>query len=102
MDGGAQVVARGPADGSMILAGTMSLFEINPLVFENPRWALSDLTPLVKGAGAPLVLVTHRSVPAKTLDELVAWAKTRPGALAYSSFSAGSASHFLEIGRAHV
>lgn len=92
---GAQVVARGPADGSVILAGTMSLFEINPLIFENPRWALSDLVPLIKGAGAPLVLCAHKSVPAKTLDELVAWAKSKPGALAYSSFSAGSASHFL-------
>ena len=92
---GAQAVARAPADGATILAGTMSLFEINPLIFDNPRWAMDDFTPLIKGVGAPLVFVTHPSVPARTLDEFVTWAKSRPRSLAYASFSAGSASHFL-------
>jgi len=88
-------VARAPADGSTIVAGTMALCEINPLVFDNQRWSMRDFTPIVKGVGAPLVLVAHPDAPAKTLDELTAWAKSKKGTLAYASYGAGTPSHFL-------
>ena len=88
-------VSQAPADGSTIWVGTMANTEINPHVFENLRWSVKDFLPLVKGVEAPLVLVTHPSVPAKNLDELVAWIKARPGKLAYASYSAGTPSHFL-------
>lgn len=91
---GAQAVARAPADGATLLLGSSGLCEINHLIFETMRWSMSDFAPIVKGAGAVFVLAAHPSVPARTLDELVAWAKTREG-LAYASYAAGSPGHFL-------
>ena len=88
-------VARAPADGTTIVVGTMALCEINPLVFSNLRWSMAEFAPIVKGVGAPLVLVTHPDVPAKTFDELIAWAKGKKGSLAYASYGAGTPSHFL-------
>ncbi len=91
----AEYVARQSADGSMIIIGTAALCEINPLVFDNLHWSMKDFVPLVKGVQSPLVLVTHPSVPAKTLDQLVAWVKANPGKLNYASYSPGAPGDFL-------
>jgi tripartite-type tricarboxylate transporter receptor subunit TctC len=91
----AEAVLKAPADGHTLWIGTQSMVTINPAAFAQMRWKPSDFTPIVKGIEAPLVLVTHPSVPAKTLPELVAWAKTNPGKAAYASFSPGTPSHFL-------
>ena len=87
--------AQAPADGATIWVGTMANTEITPHVFDNLRWSMRDFLPLVKGVQSPLVLVTHPSVPARSLDELVAWLRANPGKHAYSSYSAGTPSHFL-------
>ena len=92
---GTSALAREPADGNSILVGSMALCEINPLVFDNMRWSMKDFTPIIKGIGAPLVLVVHPSVPARSLEELVSWAKTKTGSLSYASYGAGTPSHFL-------
>jgi tripartite-type tricarboxylate transporter receptor subunit TctC len=91
----AQVVADGPADGNLVWVGTQSMLEINPITYESLRWKLADFTPLMKGVEIPLVLTAHPSVPAKTLDELVGWIRSSPTKLGYSSYSAGTVSHFL-------
>lgn len=88
-------VLDAPADGNMILIGTQSMTEINPSAYEGLKWSLNDFIPLIRGVMAPLVLVTNSQVPAKTLPELVAWAKRNPGKLSYSSYTAGTPSHFL-------
>ena len=92
---GTQFVAREPADGNLILVTTQAMTEINPSAFSDAKWSLDDFIPLIRGVEAPLVLVAHPSVPAKTLDELVAWVKRNPGKLSYSSYTAGTPSHFL-------
>jgi tripartite-type tricarboxylate transporter receptor subunit TctC len=91
----AQFVVDAPADGNLILVGTQSMTEINPGAYDNLKWSLNDFIPLIRGVVAPLVLVTHPSVPAKTLADLVAWIKRIPGKLSYSSYTAGTPSHFL-------
>jgi len=88
-------VANAPADGELILVGTQSTSEINPSSFSEPGWSLNDFNPLIRGVTAPLVLVAHPSVPAKTLPELVTWIKKNPGKLSYSSYTVGTPSHFL-------
>jgi tripartite-type tricarboxylate transporter receptor subunit TctC len=88
-------VANAPADGELILVGTQATSEINPSSFSQPGWSLNDFNPLIRGVTAPLVLVAHPSVPAKTLPELVAWIRKNPGKLSYSSYTAGTPSHFL-------
>jgi tripartite-type tricarboxylate transporter receptor subunit TctC len=91
----AEFVVNAPADGNLILIGTQALTEINPSARSDPKWSLDDFIPLIRGVTAPLVLVTHPSVPARTLAELVAWIKQNPGKLSYSSYDAGTPSHFL-------
>jgi tripartite-type tricarboxylate transporter receptor subunit TctC len=92
---GAQFVARAPADGNLILVTTQATSEINPSAFSDPGWKLDDFIALIRGVEAPLVLVAHPSVPAISLDELVAWIRSNPGKLNYSSYSPGTPSHFL-------
>ena len=91
----AQFMVESPANGTLIWVGTQALTEINPSAFSNQRWSIDDFIPLIKGVEAPLVFVAHPSVPAATLAEFVAWAKTNRGKLSYSSYSAGTPSHFL-------
>jgi tripartite-type tricarboxylate transporter receptor subunit TctC len=91
----AEHVMRAPADGYTVWVGTQSMTEINPSAFDKLRWSLDDFVPLIKGVEAPLVLVAHPSVRAKTVEQLGAWAKANPGKAAYASFSPGTPSHFL-------
>jgi len=91
----AQATVDGPADGSLIWVGAQSMLEINPHAYTNLRWKVSDFTPLFKGVEIPLVLAAHPSVPAESLDELVAWIKRNPGKFGYASYGVGTASHFL-------
>jgi tripartite-type tricarboxylate transporter receptor subunit TctC len=92
---GTQFVAHEPADGNLILLTTQAMTEINPSAFSDTRWSLDEFIPLIRGVQAPLVLVAHPSVPVKSLDEMVAWVRKNPGKLSYSSYSAGTPSHFL-------
>ena len=92
---GTQYVVDQPADGTTMWVGTQAMTEINPAIYKNLRWSIDDLVPIIKGVEAPLVLATHPSVPAKTLDELVTWVKANPGKLGYASFSPGTPSQFL-------
>jgi tripartite-type tricarboxylate transporter receptor subunit TctC len=91
----ALMVLDAPADGQAIWIGTQSMTEINPSAYSNLRWSMKNFVPIIKGVSAPLVLVTHPSVPAKTLPELIAYIKKNPGKLGYASFSPGTPSHFL-------
>jgi tripartite-type tricarboxylate transporter receptor subunit TctC len=84
-----------PADGNVILVATQSMTEINPSAYEEPKWSLNDFILMIRGVVAPLVLVTHPSVPAKTLGELAEWVRRSPGRLSYSSYTAGTPSHLL-------
>jgi tripartite-type tricarboxylate transporter receptor subunit TctC len=91
----AQYMIEQPANGKLIWVSTMAITEINPSVYSNLRWSIDQFTPIIKGVGAPLVLVAHPSVPANNLTEFVAWAKANRGKLSYSSYTAGTPSHFL-------
>jgi tripartite-type tricarboxylate transporter receptor subunit TctC len=91
----AQFMIDAPADGQLIWVGTQALTEINPSVFDNLRWKIDDFLPLIKGVQAPLVFVAHPSVPAANFTEFLTWAKANRGKLSYSSYTAGTPSHFL-------
>jgi tripartite-type tricarboxylate transporter receptor subunit TctC len=92
---GMQYAAHEPADGNLILVVTQSMMEINPVAFADTKWMLADFIPLIRGVLAPLVLVANPAVPAKTLEELIGWARKNRGKLSYSSYGAGTSSHFL-------
>lgn len=90
---GTKAVADAPADG-MTLGFIDSAFVINPGLVPNlPYDTRRDFAPLSLAATAQLVLSVHRSVPAATLVEFIALAKSQPGKLAFASAGVGSAPH---------
>jgi len=92
---GHQYVVDQPADGNLLLLSTQAMLEIIPNAQRDVRWSLDDFLPLIRGVTSSLVLVANPSVPAKTFAELVAWIRQNPGKLSYSSYLAGTPSHFL-------
>ena len=90
---GTEYVARAPADGYTMLSATLP-FVVNPALFEKlPFNVERDFAPVSLVVAAPYVLVAHPSVPAKTIKELVALAKAKPGALSYSTGGSGTNLH---------
>ena len=91
---GAEKVAKAPADGYTLLMGHIGTLAINPSLYPKLGYQpLRSFAPVAWVARVPNVLVVHASVPARTLTELVALAKARPGQLAYGSGGNGSAAH---------
>ncbi len=91
----AEAALKAPADGHTLWIGTQSMVTISPSAFPRLRWKQSDFKPVLKGVEAPLVLVTHPSVPAKTFAELARWIQNPANKASYASFSPGTPSHFL-------
>jgi tripartite-type tricarboxylate transporter receptor subunit TctC len=87
-----QIVAKSASDGHTILV-TTSLLWILPLLQATPFDAFRDFAPVALLTSSPNILVTHPSLPVKTVRELVALAKARPGELDYASGALGSSSH---------
>lgn len=91
---GAGFVARAPADGDTLLLGTSSIMAASPnLSAKLPYHPLNDFAPLAMVASIESVLVVHPSVPAKTVRELIDYAKANPGKLSYASSGVGSTYH---------
>jgi tripartite-type tricarboxylate transporter receptor subunit TctC len=84
---GAELVARAPADGHTLFLMAPS-FTINPLVRSKmPYDTLQDFAGVTRLASNPLVISVHPSLPAKTVRELVALARARPGELTFGTAS---------------
>ncbi|MCY1519704.1 hypothetical protein D9M68_544650 [compost metagenome] len=91
---GAAHVAGSPPDGYTLLQGTIGTHGINPTLYENPAFdARKDFEPIARMTAGTNVLVVNPSVPAKTVQELIAWAKANPGKLMMGSSGAGSSIH---------
>jgi len=90
---GAAYVAKSPADGHTMLL-VQAGFASNSSLYKNlPYDPTRDLAPVSILASGPLVLVVHPSLPAKSVQELIALAKARPGALNFGSAGTGSLPH---------
>ena len=82
---GGELAARATPDGYTLLLG-ISTLATNPATFRKvPYDALRDFTPITHAAIQTLMLAAHPSFPAKTVKELIAIAKARPGDVVYSS-----------------
>ena len=82
---GGEAAAKAPPDGYTLLMG-ISTLAINPAAFRKvPYDALRDFVPITHAVKQTLILVAHPSFPARTVKELVAIAKSRPGDVVYSS-----------------
>jgi len=90
---GTDLVAKSPPDGYTIVMGNSAPFVLNPSLYAKlPYDPVKDFVPVTQGTYYAYVLVVHPSLPVKNLQELVAYAKAKPG-LAYGSTGLGGANH---------
>jgi tripartite-type tricarboxylate transporter receptor subunit TctC len=91
---GCELVAKAPADGYTLLFGTTGTHTTNPAVFAKlPYDPVRDFATVSLAAESPFVLLVHPSLPARSVKELIAFARTRPGQLNYASAGVGSSAH---------
>ena len=88
----AQSVATAPPDGYLLLQATAS-YTINTALESSAYDMRKDFAPVTLVSTIPFVLVVHPSVPAKTLSELIGYAKANPGKLNYASSGIGTPPH---------
>ncbi|ALK91890.1 Bug family tripartite tricarboxylate transporter substrate binding protein [Limnohabitans sp. 103DPR2] len=91
---GADKAAKAPADGYTLLMGHIGTLAVNPSLYPKlPYNPIKDFAPVAWVARVPNVLVVNPNVPAKSVQELVALAKSKPGQLSYGSGGNGSAAN---------
>ena len=93
------IVSKSNPDGYTILMGTIAALAINPALYAKlPFDPVKDLLPVTRAVDSTNVLVLHPSVAAKSVKELIALAKAKPGALNCGSSGVGGAGHLaLEL-----
>jgi tripartite-type tricarboxylate transporter receptor subunit TctC len=90
---GSDAVAKSPPDGYNLCMGSIASHSVNQTLIRTiPYDVLRDFTPVSLVTNAPNLLVVGNQVPAKTLPEFIAWAKTQQG-VAYASAGNGTSSH---------
>jgi tripartite-type tricarboxylate transporter receptor subunit TctC len=88
------MVAKAKPDGYTLLIGSMSTHAMNPALIPNmPFKGADDFTPIALVANVINTMVINPSVPAKNVQEFIAYAKANPGKLAYASAGGGSTNH---------
>ncbi|HEV8261409.1 MAG TPA: tripartite tricarboxylate transporter substrate binding protein [Burkholderiales bacterium] len=87
---GSDAVAKSAPDGHTWLLAPDNVFAVNPHIAKQPFDPLADLAPVTLLARIQFLLVVHPSVPAASVQELIAYAKARPGELNFGSSGTGS------------
>jgi len=90
---GHEQVARAAPDGYTLIVGTASTMPGN-VAYNEPKWdPIRDFTPIAALTTESMSVIVHPSVPAKSVQELIALAKAKPGSLNMASFGNGSIAH---------
>ena len=91
---GAEAAAKSPADGYSVLFASSAEITINQHLYPKIAYdSVKDFAPVSYAAHAPLLFSVHPSIPAKTLKEVIALARARPGQLNYASAGTGGSQH---------
>ena len=105
----AQYVARSAPDGYTLLMGTNSPLSAVPFMMKSPPYdAVKDFTPITRVGSFTLMLVINPSIPAKSMKELIDYAKANPGKLSFASANTSgivageTLKHWAEIDMLHV
>ena len=89
-----ELVKHANPDGYTLTLTTEGALAIIPHLYRNPRYdALKDFAPVTRVASAPYVLIVNPSLPAKSVKELIALAKSGPGTINYASGGNGTGTH---------
>ena len=95
---GAEFVAKAPPDGYTLLMSSVTTQAINMSLLAKPPYDfVRDYAPVALVASAPLALVIHASLPAKSVKEFIALAKAHPGELNYFSSGTGTGTHLAAV-----
>ena len=95
---GLEAVAKSKPDGYTILAGFTSPLTVNPHVYkELPYETFRDFAPITHLVTNTLVLVANPHLPVRSVKDLVALARTRPGQVVYGSFGIGNLTHLANV-----
>ncbi len=93
---GAQAAAQAPKDGYTLFLALSSVMLVNPVLYKQPGFdPLKDFAPIAPMATAPYLLVAHPSFSAKSVKELIALDKSKPGTLRYGSAGNGTFNHLI-------
>ncbi len=93
---GTELVARSKPDGYTFLLGSPGTMAINPFLFKKlPYDAVADFTAITTLVSFPQVLIVNPNLPVKSLEELIAYSKARPGKLNHASSGTGTTAHLV-------
>jgi tripartite-type tricarboxylate transporter receptor subunit TctC len=90
---GAELAAKAPPDGYTLVHGGMGSLTLAPFLGKIPYDTVRDFAPVTLTARAPNVLAVHPSLPVRSVKDLIALAKARPGQLDYATSGVGSTPH---------
>jgi tripartite-type tricarboxylate transporter receptor subunit TctC len=91
---GTEYVARAAPDGHTIVLGTVSTHAINASVYSKlPYDPIKDFAPIIEFGAVPQVLVVNASLPIKSVQDLIEYARARPGRVTYGSAGNGTTNH---------
>jgi tripartite-type tricarboxylate transporter receptor subunit TctC len=94
---GADLVAKSAPDGYTMLLADLGALTISPSIYKLPFDVVKDLAPVTMVSYSPHLLAVHPSVPVKTVQELVALAKSKPGLLNFAVSGIGGAPHLAGV-----
>ncbi len=95
---GTELVARAAPDGYTLTLGSLGTHAVNQSLYPKlPYNVLRDFQPVARVANGPSILAVHPSLPARSVKELVALARSRPGEINYASAGAGTSTHLAAV-----
>ena len=94
----ADIAAHSPPDGYTLTIGSVGTHAINQSLYRKlPYNVVRDFQPIARLSDAPNILAVNPSFPAKSVKELIALAKARPGQITYTSAGAGTSTHIAAV-----
>ncbi len=91
---GMDLAAKSPPDGYTLVIATVGTWAVNPSLYKHmPYDPVKDFAPIMQVSSSPGVLIVHPSVPVKSVKDLVALARAKPGKLDYGSSGVGGFGH---------
>ena len=95
---GTEIVAKSPPDGYTLLMGATSTHAISPNLYTRIGYdPIKDFAPVTLVANTPSLLAVHPALPVRSVRDLIALAKSRPGELSYASAGSGSNNHLAGV-----